>query len=93
MRTQAQLLGFAELRGKLPAERLAELLLLAVFSAAALEAGASLPRTGRRVQANSTILACAVEIGQCALCGLPVLVREFRRISDRLRDIPGGPQA
>ncbi len=51
-------------------ERPAELPLLAVFSATALEARASVPRTGRRVQANSTILACAVEIGQCAIpCG------------------------
>jgi len=39
--------------------------LLAVFFAPALEAAkAGLPRTGRRVQANSTILACVVEIGQ-----------------------------
>src|SRR5450432_3255993 len=39
--------------------------MLAVFSAPALPAAtAGVPRTGRRVQSNSTILACAVEIGQ-----------------------------
>src|SRR5580700_6034680 len=51
--------------------------------ASAAKAGA--PRTGRRVQANSTILACAVEIGQSYAFQFSCDVREFRRPLDRYR--------
>jgi len=51
---------------------------LLCFSPGASAARTGVPRTGRQVQANSTILACAVEIGQCAGRELVVPLSKIR---------------
>jgi hypothetical protein len=53
--------------GKISANPLDFFFACCVFRHGASAAKAGVPRTGRRVQANSTILSCAVEIGQCVL--------------------------
>src|SRR5260370_14067626 len=78
-RTRAQSSGTDTLPDTLPDNFPLNFLLAVFFRQGASAARAGVPRTGRPVQANSTILACAVEIGQCALGKIALLVRKFRR--------------
>ena len=59
-------------------------LCLLFFRHGASAAKAGVPRTGRRVQANSTILSCGVEVGQTKC---PSLVPQFNRCHSVLADV------
>src|ERR1700746_2982100 len=60
-----------------------------VFRHGAPAAKAGVPRTGRRVQANSSILTCAVELGQCKGHGLSAHQRTVHAETFPLAASPG----
>src|SRR5712691_11035991 len=78
-RTRAQSSGTDTLPDTLPDNFPLNFLLAVFFRQGASAARAGVPRTGRPVQANSTILACAVEIGQCALGKIALFETRFRK--------------